>query len=313
MPLAAPTANDAAAALVVAYQSKHPGEGIPNESAIELPLAQLMGEGSLSRYFAGTNNLGAMHATANFAKIHAADKGFGMVAFLDHGPGGAYITRMSVYPSLSNGARALLDLVERMVDLPHVVDVNDFATQLYVHGYYTGFAAPVTPLAERAAAAAAGTLTAGDLTNIDAYARLISANLPAATAALHATQSYPGDPSAVNGGPPFAALAERLTPSRAYAPHTLEHARTLLGDAAVNPPAGAISLDDALAAPGGDGVWLFGHGGAAPSGPSLPAEPASSGATGVQIAATVVGVAAATALGLIFFREARVFQRLGFT
>jgi hypothetical protein len=285
----APTVNDAAAALLVAYESKHPGSVAP-QNAIVLPLAQLMGEGSLSRYFAGTNNLGAMHATQSFAKIHAADAGFGMVAFLDHGPGGgAYVTRMSVYPSLSNGARALLDLVERMVDLSTVSDATDYARQLYAHGYYTGLAAPVTPLSARPAAIAAGTLTGGDLQNIASYAALLTANEPAALSAFRAMQtSYTGNPSAVTSGN-FAPLADRLTPSAAYAPHTLEHARILLGDAATHPPAGGISLADALSAPGGDGVWLFGPGAppSAPAGPPLPATSPASGSS-LALAALVV-------------------------
>jgi hypothetical protein len=265
-----PTATDAAAALLVAYASKHPGEGVPSENAIVLPLAQLMGEGSLSPYFRGTNNLGAMHATQSFAKLHAADPGYGMVAFLDHGPSsGAYVTRMSVYPSLSVGARSLLDLVERMVDLSTVADASDYSRQLYAHGYYEGFSSPATPLADRPAAVAAGTLTAADLENIDGYTRLLSANEPAAVLALHATQHYSGDPSAVTSGA-FAPLADRLTPAASYAPHTLEHARALLGAAADHPPPGGISLADALASPGGDGAWSFGPGGgsAAPSGSS---------------------------------------------
>jgi len=253
-----PTAQDAAAALVVAYKSKH-GAADPPRNAIVLPLAQLMGEGSLSRYFLGTNNLGAMHATANFARVHAGDRGFGMVAFLDHAPGPvAYISRMSVYPSLSNGARSLIDLLERMVSLSSVSDVNDFSTQLYAHNYFEGMAAPATPSTGRAAALASNSWTSADQTNIAAYASLISQNEAAAGAAFDALPSYTGDPSAVNSGPPFAPLADRLTPSAAYAPHTLDHARALLGAAASSPPSGGISLDDALGTPDGDGVWLFG-------------------------------------------------------
>ena len=274
--------------------------------AIVLPLAQLMGEGSLSSYFQGTNNLGAMHATSGFAQSHAADTGYGMVAFLDHGAGGgAYIARMAVFPTLAAGARALLDLVERMVDLEHVSDATDYARQLYVHGYYTGLAAPVTPLAERAAAAAAGTLLPGDLANIDAYARLVGGNLAGAQAAVEAVPSYPGDPNALRSGPPFAPLASRLTPAGSYAPHTLEHARQLLGVSDTTAASGGISLADALAAPSGDGVWLFGRG--APSlGPALPSAAAPSPApnVGLAVGATFVAAAAGTVLIGLLAREA---------
>lgn len=281
-----PTAADAARALIVAYGAKYGASPAPSQNAIVLPLAQILGEGSLSRYFEGTNNLGAIHATQSFATLHAHDAGYGMVAFLDHGPGGgAYVTRMSVYPTLSNGAFAVLQIVTRMVSLPSVSSVSDYAAQLYIGGYYEGFSAPVTPLASRAAAAAAGTLTAGDQANIASYAALIQRNVPAATTAYQAatSPSYAGDPSAVNSGPPFAALADRLTPSDAYAPHTLDHARTLLGAAADSPPSGAISLGDALAAPGGDGVWLFGSAAPAPAPEPSPAIAAASSAIGIAV------------------------------
>lgn len=283
-----PTAADVARALIVAYGAKYGASPAPSQNAIVLPLAQILGEGSLSRYFEGTNNLGAIHATQSFATAHAQDPGFGMVAFLDHGPGGgAYVTRMAVFPTLANGAFAVLQIVARMVSLPSVQSVSDYATQLYIGGYYEGFSAPVTPLSSRAAAAAAGTLTTGDQANIASYAALIQRNVAAATAAYQAatSPSYSGDPSAVNVGP-FAPLADRLTPSDAYAPHTLEHARVLLGAAADSPPPGAISLSDALAAPGADGVWLFA--GAAPS--SAPQEP-----TAPSVAAEVVSIAIGTA------------------
>ncbi len=288
-----PTAADVARALIVAYGAKYGASPPPPQNAIVLPAAQILGEGSLSRYFEGTNNLGAIHATQSFASAHGHDAGFGMVAFLDHGPGGgAYVTRMAVYPTLSNGAFAVLTIVGRMVALPTVSSVNDYAQQLYIGGYYEGFSAPVTPQPQRAAAAADGTLTAGDQANIASYAALISRNVAAATAGYQAatSPSYAGDPSAVNAGPPFAALADRLTPSDAYAPHTLEHARTLLGAAADSPPSGAISLSDALAAPGGDGVWLFGSGAPAPASaePSTSPSPAAAAAT-VVVSTAVFG------------------------
>lgn len=275
----------------MAYKSKHAGAAPPTSAAVALPLAQsIAAEGSLSSYFQGTNNLGAMHATSSFATLHARDAGFGMVAFLDHAPGGgAYITRMSVYPSLSNGARSLLDLVERMVDLGSVQTPTDYATALYLHGYFEGFNAPVTPLAQRAAAAAAGTLTPADQANIAAYANLIASGLPQAQAAVDALPSYTGNPSAVTSGN-FAPLADRLTPSSAYAPHTIDHARTLLGAAADTPPAGGISLADALAAPGGDGVWMFG-----PTSTTAPTAPSSTPATTSADRETVAAAAIATA------------------
>lgn len=267
-----PTATDAARALIVAFVAKYGAGSPPSQNAIVLPLAQILGEGSLSRYFQGTNNLGAIHATQSFATAHAKDAGYGMVAFLDHGPGGgAYVTRMAVYPTLSNGAFAVLSIIGRMVALPSVSSVSDYATQLYVGGYYEGFSAPVTPLSSRAAAAANGTLTSGDQANIASYASLIQSHVAAATTAYQAatSPSYTGNPSAVTVGPPFAALADRLTPSDSYAPHTIAHARTLLGAAADSPPSGAISLGDALAAPGGDGVWLFGQPAPSVSAPSI--------------------------------------------
>jgi hypothetical protein len=286
-------AQDVAAALVVAYRAKHGAEPSPN--AIVLPLAQLMGEGSLSKYFLGTNNLGAMHATTSFAARHAHDAGYGMVAFLDHAPGPrAYITRMAVYPSLAAGARALLALLERMVDHSTVADVGVYAAQLYAHGFYEGTAEPATPIAARAAAQASGAWTAGDRANIAAYAGLISQNLPAAGRAFDSLASYAGDPSAVTSGPPFAPLADRLTPAPAYAPHTLEHARALLAQGASSPAIG-LSLDDVLAAPGGDGVWLFGELAAAPevaAGGGRAPMGVRSGAEGFAIAGALLAAAA---------------------
>lgn len=280
-----PSAQDAAAALVVAYKSKHQGAGPPSSQAIALPLAQLMSEGSLSRYFEGTNNLGAIHATSRFATVHAGDRGWGMVAFLDHAPGPvAYISRMAVYPSLSNGARAMLDLVEKMVTLESVSSATDYATQLYTHNYFEGMASPATPAAQRPAVAAANGWTDADRQNIAAYAGLITKNLPAASDAVAALPSYTGNPSAVTSGPPFASLADRLTPSSAYAPHTLEHAQALLGAATSSPPSGGVSLADCLATPAGDGVWLFG-GQVEPIQPPAPAPAPSSPLSGLLAAA----------------------------
>ena len=286
-----PTTQDAAAALVVAYKSKHGGAS-PSESAVTLPLAQLLGEGSLSRYFLGTNNLGAMHATAGFAKAYAKSPGYGMVALLDHAPGPvAYIARFAVVPSLSNGARILLNLIEKMVDLTSVGNASDYSTQLYAHNYFEGMAAPATPAAGRLAAYLANAWTAADQQNIAAYASLITKNLPAAQTAFEGLGSYTGDPSLVTSGPPFATLADRLTPSSAYAPHTLDHARQLLGSAASSPPPGGVSLADCLATPNGDGVWMFGEG--LPAVPPAPSPSPTPRPTFPQIIASRQAAAAA--------------------
>lgn len=292
-----PLPVDVAAALAAAYADKHGGVEAPR-SAVVLPLAQVIGaEGSLSKYFLGTNNLGAMHATTRFARAHAGDVGFGMVAFLDHSPGPvAYITRMAVYASLADGARALLDLVERMAALAQIQTATEYATALYTHGYFEGMAAPATPTAARPAAAAAGTWTDADRANIAAYAALIQSKLPVAGDAFDALGSYAGDPRARSSGPPFASLADRLTPGPAYAPHTLEHARELLAGAASSPPPGAISLDEALSTPSGDGVWLFGA--PATTLPSFAAIASAKRAGAITIFAIVGTVAAAAAATL---------------
>ena len=248
----------AAKALLLAWNERHSGQA-PPEAGLTLTLAQAIGEGSFSHYFAGTNNWGAMHATQSFARAHAGDAGYGMVAFLDSNPSGFYVARMLVVPSVAIGALLFLAQVEADVgDLTTIPDQSTFATRLYVAGYYTGHHDPVTPQPQRAAAAQNGTLKSGDLENIADYGALIGRSVPTAAHGLAGAGSEQGDPTAVSVGPPFATLGERLTPSSAYAPHTVDHARTLLGAAATRPPAGGISLATALAAPGGDGVWLFG-------------------------------------------------------
>jgi hypothetical protein len=291
LPASPPSPADAAAALLAAYSAKH-GAPPPSDEAIVLPLAQAMGEGSLSSYFAGTNNFGAMHATSGFARTHAADPGYGMVAFLDHAPGGgAYVTRMSVYPSLAAGARGYLDLVESMATLSQVGSSADFAQTLYAHGWFEGMAAPATPIASRPAALASGAWTSADLQNIADYAAAIDRNVPAATAGLAAAKAgQAADPTAPSSGD-FAPLADRLTPAAAYAPHTLEHARALLGAAADSPPPGGISIADAMNAPGGDGAWIF-----APS--ANASSPASSSTTPWTVFALVAIAAATFALGV---------------
>ena len=271
-------------------------------STLAMALSQSMGEGAWSAWldgadtlypFEGTNNFGAIHATEGFAKTYANGAalkvpdgsggsttiqygdGWGMVAFLDHAPG-PYVTRMSAYPSLLAGAVDFLRLVTAYVNLANVKDTSDYAAQLYVHNYFEGFRPNRTLLANRAAAYQAGTWSDDDLANIAAYASMIDANLASAKRALTAAPSDSGDPSAMEQGRTFAPLGLRLTPSgRVYdhtgqlvagAPHTVDHARAILGD--YHPGAGQISIDDALGSPGGDGVWLF------PEGVEVPAESA---------------------------------------
>jgi hypothetical protein len=254
--MAALTLVDVAAALGAAWEQLHPASGVP-EGAIVLPLAQVAGaEGSLSRYFEGTNNLGAMHATASFERAHQGAAGYGAVAFLDHSPGGQpYIARMAVYPTLVDGAAALLQLIGAMGALEHTTSAADYSAALYAHGYFEGMAGPATPSAQRVAAWQSDSWTDADRANIAAYASAIEQNLPAARAAYQTRSSYQGDPREIVSGPPFAPLADRLTPSPAYAPHTIEHARELLGAAAATPPTGAATLQDALDV---DGIWMFG-------------------------------------------------------
>ena len=267
-----------AKALLAAWGSASP----PPSASLAMALSWSIGEGAWASWseggvevypFAGTNNFGSIHATRSFAQAHAAGGGFGMVAFLDHAPA-AYVTRMAVYPSLAAGAAAYLAIVRSYVDLANVDTTRDYSAQLYVHNYFEGFHPNRTILANRAAAYANSTWSDDDEANIADGAALLSRNLPAAQAAMAAAATAAGDPSAASSGPPFAPLAVRLTPAQRLGPHTLEHARTLLGAAATNPPAGAISLDDALASPGGDGVWMFPDGVPGPSPSPAPVPPA---------------------------------------
>lgn len=278
-----------AKALLAAWAAKH-GGAAANVAGLALALSWSIGEGAWTQYLIGTNNFGSIHATRGFASSFGQTSGYGMLAFLDHGGSGAYITRFAVYPSLAIGARAFLDLVEKDVDLSTAQTPADFATGFYVHGYYEGFHTPVTPVGGRAAALAGNTWTDGDRANLADGAALVAAHLPAAQAAFAGVDAEPGDPTDVSVGPPFAPLADRLTPAGTYAPHTLEHARALLGANADNPPPGAISIADALAAPGGDGVWLFGPGGIPPAPATLPTSPEPSGQGIAAIAATAVVV-----------------------
>jgi len=268
---APPTTQVATAALgwkaiLVAYGQMHPGQAPP--MALQFALAQAIGEGSFSGYFRGTNNFGAMHASAGFAAKHANDPGYGTVAFLDHAPA-PYITEMAVYPSLALGALAFLHLLEAELggDFAAASGVQDYAARLYVHNYYGGFHTPRTPLSQRAAAYAGGTWNAADTANIAEYAALIQARLPAAQAAINAAPGVTSDPTLASSGV-FASLGERLTPGPrirdwhgqnvAGEPHTVEHAREILGPAADRPPPGTKSLAECLSPQaGGQGVWMF--------------------------------------------------------
>jgi hypothetical protein len=296
--MAALTLVDVAAALGAAWDQLHRGRDV-SEGAIVFPLAQVAGaEGSLSRYFDGTNNLGAIHATASFERARQGAPGYGAVAFLDHSPGGQpYITRMAVYPTLVDGAAALLQLIEAMGALEHTASSADYSAALYAHGYFEGMAAPATPSAQRAAAWQSDSWTDADRTNIAAYASAIEQNLPAARAAYQARSSYQGDPRQIVSGPPFASLADRLTPSPAYAPHTIEHARELLGAAADTPPPGAVALQDALDV---DGIWMFGLPLRAPT----RAAPAMRMPAPAIVAATAVVAAGAVLLAIVIARAA---------
>jgi len=272
MPCAVPSgmvtalrASLAGRALLAAWSVHAPQTAVPS-TGIALAFAWAIGEGSFTRYYAGTNNFGSYHATVRFQQAHSSAPGYGMVALLDHAPL-PYIARMRVYPSLLIGATDFLTLVDRDVGgLGTVQTAQDYAQRTYVAGYYQGFHTPVTPLAQRAAAAKAGTLTAGDQANIADGVSLLNCYLPEAQAAIAAAPSDSGDPSAVSVGP-FAPLASRLTPGPrlvdytgatvTVSAHTLDVAAQILGPAATSPPAGAVSIADCLAAPGGDGVWMF--------------------------------------------------------
>jgi hypothetical protein len=286
-----------AKALLLAWGQRHPSTA-PPQAGITFALAQAIGEGSFTHWFLGTNNWGAMHATDGFARHHAADKGYGMVAFLDSLPTlGFYIARMLVVPSMAIGASMFLSRVEADVgDLTAITDETSYATALYVSGYYTGRHDPSTPLKQRAAAVQAGSLTDADKANIADYVSLIVRQEHAAAAAVAGAPNEQGDPTAITVGPPFATLAERLTPGPPYKPHTLEHAVQLLDKNASAPPPGGISLADAQAA-GGDGVWLFGSG--QPPGPSGP-QPAPTPrpvVTPGSVAAVVIAAAVGVAVG----------------
>jgi Peptidase family M23 len=296
----APTSSDLGAqAMVAAFRDMHPGAAagaIP--VGLLFALAWAMGvEGSYSAPYEGTNNVGSYHATSSFASTYAAQRGYGMVAFLDHDPD-PYISRMRVYPTRKVGARAYLDLVTR--------DVGDLATfpddehayieRLYATSYFGGFHAPRTPSAQLLAALKAGTLeqtlNAADQANIADGVKGLAASRAMAAGALAAAATLKTDPNASSYGPPFAPLALRLTPGSQNAPHTLEHARELLGARAEAPPLGGIKLSDALNASGGDGVWMFGA-----AAPATTTSKAKRVVFTLAAAATVAGIVTTAALG----------------
>jgi hypothetical protein len=323
--ISAVRASLAARALADAWVALHPGTPIPTD-ALAMAFAWAIGEGSFTHYYQGTNNFGSYHATSGFQKAHAADPGFGMVAFLDHNPR-PYITRMRVYPSLFIGASGFLSLVDRDVEgLGTVSGPDDYATRTYVKGYYQGFhprpgsgEPPVTPLAQRRAAAAAGTLNASDEANIADGVALLNCYLPEARDAMARAPAETGDPSIAIVGP-FATLGERLTPGPRLVdstgqlapgtPHTLDRARAILGPYADSPPAGGISIADALASPNGDGAWMFTDAPLPAPGPSpkpapLPTRNAS-GATFGEFALALALGAAGTVGAIAAFKPASI-------
>lgn len=264
--------------------------------------------------FEGTNNFGAIHATRGFAEKYAQggdvlvqttagpssvsySSGWGMVAFLDHAPG-AYVARMAVYPSLVAGAAAFLGLLSAFVNLSTTTTPEDFAAQLYVHNYFEGFHPNRTVVDRRAAAYQSNAWSDDDVANIGDYAAAIKNHLGAATDAIAAAATETGDPTDATHGPPFADLGVRLTPAQKWTPHTVDHARQILGSAAVSAPAGGISLEDALSSPRGDGVWLFPEGvevSATPS-PAPPAPVSRKVAEELSAGAAVLGALAGAAL-----------------
>jgi len=295
-----PSSRLAAKAILYAWSSKYPARAAPVPGIVYLLSQALTVEGGFTEPFRATNNFAAMHATSDWAKAHANDAGYGMVAFRDSGPDGSYITRMRVYPSLALGARGFLDTVEGMIGpLAAIETADQYARKLYVKGYYTGVhptpdekaqGLAVTPLMQRTES----NLNEMDLANVDAYTRGLNRGFDGARAAFTDVPNEEGDPTVKSVGPPFASLAERLTSDGP--PHTLEEARRRLGARADHPPPGAISLADALAAPGGDGVWLFPLAGKKDQPPAPPKKkPASSSTASKHTAITI----ALVALGIV--------------
>jgi hypothetical protein len=286
-----------AKALLAAYMQKH---GVPPPASIAYPMGQAIGEGSFGDGMRGSNNWGMMHATVAFQRAHASDVGYGLLAVMDRNAAGFYIARMAIFPSMALGAAAFLDQVENDVDLATVQSLSDYARALYIKGYFTMTHAPVTPLQSRAAAAASGLLTPADEANIADYtARVLSPPLSTAQAALAAAATATGDPTAVTVGPPFAPLEQRLTPLGSQAPHTLAHARQMLGELADHPPKGMVSVQDCIDAPNGPGVWLFAVPATTRTGVvtrALEDHPVATGAVAAGVVTFVVG-ALATLVG----------------
>jgi hypothetical protein len=282
-------------AVIAAYLAKHPSESFAPLDKLWMALAWALGpEGSFTRPYLGSNNWGSYHATKGWIDKHQGDAGYGMLAFMDHAPA-PYIATMRINPSPLLGAQAFLDLVEKDVgDWTTLQDPRDFATRLYVAGYYAGFHPNRTPTGQRPAALAAATLTADDQANIADGAAGVTRAGDAAMYALAHGLAEQGDPAASTIGPPFATLAERLTV--AHPPHTLEHARALLAGGAAGE---GISLADALAAPGGEGVWLFGPG------QQQPVAAAAASSSGFGKAIAITAAAAAVLLGTIWIGTGR--------
>lgn len=288
-------------ALLSAWHHRHPASSPPASLAFPFAWA-IAAEGSFTPPYARTNNWGSYHATSSWAARHAKDVGYGMVAFLDHDPA-AFVSRMRVYPSQTIGAEEYLALVEADVgDLGAVEDAETYVRFLYAHTYYVGFHTPRSSSADMTSALRAGNLDAiltdADRANIADGVASVNRGLHTATATLAKAPSSPGDPDAMSAGPPFAPLALRLTPSSAYAPHTLEHAQKLLGARASSPPAGGISLEEALHAPDGDGVWMFGPGRIKPPAPAEVVdtfERVAGAAVGLGV--TILGVGVALTVG----------------
>lgn len=287
----------AAKALLAAYAAEH-GSASPPTTGLELAMGWSIGcEGAWTGYFRGTNNYGAVHASQGFADKYGQVLGYGMVAMLEsHGAGQFYIAQMKGYPSLQIGAADFLRHVEYGVDLASVQNATDFSTQMYAVGYFEGPATPRTPLPERKGAIANGALTAADKANIAGGGACLQRTMDGGQpqSAVAGASSDPGDPTALTfgvGG--FASLADRLTPGPMYAPHTIEHATTLLGDRATTPAPGGVTLADCLATPNGDGVWAFA--------PHAIVEDSSAGASsGGSVAVPVIaGVAAGAFAGAL--------------
>lgn len=315
----------AAKALLRAYSEKHNG-ATPPALGIQLALAQAIAEGSFGNAnleinpTMGMNNVGMMHATQAWADAHAGDDGYGMVAFTDSGPRGFYVTRMMVLPSLLIGIAKFLDAVERNVDLANVKDAHDFAKQHYQHGYFqmshptaseiNGGWPEVTPMYPvNLRLAPDWEPNRSDAKNIDDYTNaVVRAGMPLAAAALAAAPQETRDPAVKSVGP-FAPLADRLWSDGRK--HTLEAAIAhIQGPNLTNPPpGGGITLQSALDAPGGDGVWLFGKAKPKPT-PKPKPKPQSSGTAPTSSGWIVASLLLAAATGGVVYAVAREQKKM---